>query len=276
MPEVINSVLNSVFNILFFPFQSLDPWFGMTAVCLLVALMMLGIYRLVSDQAAIRRTKDRIKAHLLELRLYRDDIRVTWRAQGQILLANLRYMGHSLRPLAVMFLPLLLVLIQLNFRFGYEALATGQPAILKIKFRDPGRVMTADVSLDSPSLITVETPPLRIEEQGEINWRIRAVRPGEEKLRLTVDGVDVLKSVAVGSTSIRQISPRRVGPSFIQALLYPAEKPLPRSGPLQSVEIAYPPRKMNLFGWRLHWLIVFLILSIAMGLALKRPFRIEV
>ena len=57
----------------------------MMAVSLLTALLMLFVFQLTSNQAGIRRAKDRIKAHLLELRLFKDNMRVTLWAQGGIL-----------------------------------------------------------------------------------------------------------------------------------------------------------------------------------------------
>ena len=47
------------------------------------ALFALAIYKAISNQAAIRDAKDKIIAHLLELRLFRDDLRVLLRAEGR-------------------------------------------------------------------------------------------------------------------------------------------------------------------------------------------------
>ncbi len=276
MTAVVNSALNRFFDFLFSPFQSLDPWFGMLALSALTAGLMLFVYRHFSNQAAIKTTKNRIKAHLLELRLFKDNPRATWSAQAQILLCNFRYLGYSLRPLAVMFIPLLLVLVQLHFRFGYESLQVGKPVILKVKLADSARTMKIEASLKAPSFMAVETPPLRLEQEGEINWRLRALSPGQGLIHVLLDGNDFEKTVIVAAKSIRRISTLRVRKSFLPELLYPSEKPLPRSSSVESIEIGYPARKMTFFGLRLHWLIVFFVFSLFFALALKRPFKVEV
>ena len=140
---VVNTVLNGLFDLLMFPFRALDAWWGMVAISLLTGLLMLAVFRLTSNQAGIRAAKDRIKAHLLEMRLFKDNFRVSFGAQRQILAANWRYIGYSAKPLLVMIVPLVLILIQLNFWFGYEPLAVGQTAILKVRINrieKPGEI----------------------------------------------------------------------------------------------------------------------------------------
>lgn len=136
----INSILGHLFSVLFFPFRHLNPWFGMVFVSLLTGLLMLVIFRLTSNQEGIKRVKDKIKAHLLELRLFKDNLNISLKAQGQILRHNFRYIGYSLKPMLVMMIPLILILVQLNFWFGYKPLRPGESAILKVKLeRAPSR-----------------------------------------------------------------------------------------------------------------------------------------
>jgi hypothetical protein len=42
---LVNAVLGKIFDVLFFPFQSLNPWAGMVFISLLTGLLMLAIYR---------------------------------------------------------------------------------------------------------------------------------------------------------------------------------------------------------------------------------------
>jgi hypothetical protein len=274
--SVLNTALNTVFDWLFFPFRPLHPWFGMVFISLLTGLLMLFIFRRTSDQAGIRKTKDRIKAHLLELRLFKDNIGVTWSAQGRILRANLRYIGYSIKPLLVMILPLILILVQLNFWFGYKALDVGEAAILKVRLAETVNPLEISAVLEPPPSVLVETPALRLEQEREINWRIRAQSPGRESLTIKVGGQDFAKTVSVSGKPLDRVSPRRVRRSLIDELFYPSEKPFPSSGSVRSIEVVYPGNKLNLLGVRLHWLVAYFILSIVFGFALKRPFKVEI
>ena len=74
MIDIFNSVLRQIFDAVFFVFRDMNSWVAMTALSLLTALLMLLVYRLTSNQQRIRAVKDKIIAHLLEMRLYKDSL----------------------------------------------------------------------------------------------------------------------------------------------------------------------------------------------------------
>jgi uncharacterized membrane protein (DUF106 family) len=274
---MLNSILNRLFDLLFYPFRHLNPWWGMIYISLLTGLLMLAIFRLTSNQAGIKAAKDRIKAHLLEMRLFKDNLRVSLGAQRQILAANLRYIGYSAKPLAVMIIPLLLILAQLNFWFGYRPLSVGEPAILKVHLEKSADPMTMNIDVQTPPAIRLETPPLRLAEQREIDWRIRPQAEGVSRLTVSLaGGRGISKSVAVGGNPLSRLTPLRVRRGVFEEFLNPGEGALPTGQSVDSVEIIYPGRRLSLFGLRLHWLVVYFGLSIILGFVLKRPFKVEI
>jgi len=272
----INSVLGQFFDLLLLPFRSLHPWAGMAFISLLTGLLMLFIYRLTSNQTGIRAVKDRIKAHLLELRLFKDNMGVTMKAQGQILRANLRYLALNLKPLLVMIVPLVLILAQLNLWFGSEPLAVGRPAILKVRLKPDVDVLGTEFSLESPQQISVETPPLRMEEIKEVDWRINPQSAGIFNLTIRAGGRTYLKSVVVNGRRLEKVSSLKVRRSLLDEMLYPGEKALPRESPIKAIEVVHPAKKLPVLGLKLHWLIAYLGLSILFGFILKKPFRVEI
>jgi uncharacterized membrane protein (DUF106 family) len=273
---LINTILGKLFDLLLLPFQSLNPWAGMAFVALLTGLLMLIIYRWTSNQSGIRRVKDKIKAHLLELRLFKDNMGVTMRAQGQILRSNLRYLALNLRPLLVMIVPLILILAQLNLWFGSEPLAVGRPAILKVRLLPDVNVLGTEFALESPPEITIETPPLRLEEARELDWRLRPTAAGTFDLTIRAGDKSYIKTVVVDGRGLEKVSALKVKRSFLDEVLYPGEKALPGESRIKAIEIVHPAKKLSLFGLRLHWLIAYLGLSIIFGFALKKPFRVEI
>jgi hypothetical protein len=272
----VNTVLGKLFDLIFLPFRSLNPWAGMVFISLLTGLLMLFIYRLTSNQVGIREVKNRIKAHLLELRLYKDNMGVTMSAQGRILRANLKYIVLNFKPLLVMIVPLVLILAQLNLWFGSEPLRAGHSVVLKAKLALPAVPSNLDIELEAPPQITVETPALRIDELGEVDWRIRAESAGTFDLTIKAGERSALKTVVVGGRALQKVSPLKVRTGFLDELLYPGEKPLSGEHPVRSVELAYPAQRLNLLGLRVHWLIAYLGLSIIFGFALKRPLGVEI
>jgi hypothetical protein len=276
MMGIINGALNGLFNVLFLPFQSLGSWTGMIVISLLTSFLMLYVFRFTSNQAGILREKNLIKAHLLELRLFKDNMAVQFRSQGKILLANLRYVGHNARPMLVMIVPIMLVLVQLNLRYGSESLKPGEPALLKVKLAKGYLAIETAAALESSDEVEIETPPLRIEDEGEIDWRIRGRRNGIGRLTLAIGTERFEKAVVVGAKAPARISPIRVGRGIIDRILNPGEPPLPKGSPVESVEVRYAAARMDFFGARIHWLVVYFVLSIVFGFAFKGVFKVEI
>jgi len=272
----INSIMGKIFEVLFIPFRSMNPWIGMIIVSFLTGLLMLLIFRFTSNQTGIKSTKEKIKAHLLEMRLYSDNMRISLKAQGNILLANLRYIGHSAKPMLVMIIPVLLILIQLNFWFGYASLEPGQPVLLKLKLEENYNPLETDVRLNTPESIVQETPPLRIEEENEIDWRLSARKKGVFSLDILINEETITKSVAVSQRPLSPLSPLKLKGNFFDELLYPKEAPIKKQSPVKSIEIQYPSQSLRLLGLNIHWLIAFFGLSIIFGFSFKGLFGVEI
>jgi hypothetical protein len=275
MIDIINSIFRHIFDAAFFPLRNLNSWVGMAALSLMTALLMLLVYRLTSNQRGIRAAKDKIIAHLLEVRLYRSDLSTSFRAQGKILWYNLKYLGHSVRPMLVMIVPLGLALFHCDQWFGYEPMHPGEAALVKVRLKEGRRPSLEGVSIASSPGFTIETPPLRIDREAEIDWRLRALKPGSWNLNLFVNSQALSKQLMVGTNSLARISPARVAHNWLEQLANPGELAIPDSSPVRTVEIVYRSRPMAFLGWRVHWLVVYFVLSIALGFALKSPFKVE-
>jgi len=271
-----NSVLNTFFDLLCAPFARLNPWWAMAFLSLLTGLLMLLVFRFTSNQQGIRRTKDRIKGHLLEFRLFKDSLGVTLQAFGNILVQNLRYLGHALKPLLVMIIPLLLILAQLNARFGYRPLRPGEQVLIKVKLIRGTNPLSLDMSIVPSSGIAVETPPLRIEEEREIDWRLRAVEAGRHNLVFRWPGQSVVKTIDIGPPGLSPLAPRTTNREFFNQFFNPADRPLPKGIPLDSIELMYPGRSLRFLGMNIHWLLAFFVLSLIFGFSLKGLFKVEI
>jgi len=261
----------------------MNPWIGMILISFLTALLMLFVFRFTSNQEGIRRVKNKIKAHLLELGLFKDSLSLSLKAQGNILRNNLKYISYSAKPLLVMIIPLILILIQLNVWFGYEALTPGQETILKVKLEEGQNPLDINIALEPSTGFDIQTPPLRIEEEKEINWRLQAREKGVHDLTFIVNGQRLTKKVAIAQRPLSKISPLKVRRSFINELINPGESPVPRDVPIKTIEVKYPAKDMNFFGWRIPWLlgippwlVVYFALSIILGFVFKGIFKVEI
>lgn len=273
---IFNSILQKIFDVIFYPFRTMSPWVGMFVISLLSVFLILFIFKHTSNQKGIRKVKDRIKAHLLELRLYKDNLRISLKAQGSILRQNSKYIAYSAKPLLFMIIPIILIIAHSNFWFGYSSLEPGQKTLVKVTLNEEYDPLETDIRLEPSSAYVIETPPLRILEENEIDWRISALEKGVHDLEFSIGGEKIKKSLSVQVEPLSRISPIKLRRNFIDELINPTEPPLDGDFPIKSIEIVYPSRNMSFFGLGIHWLIVYFILTIIMGFSLKGVFKVEI
>ena len=271
--KLFNSAINGLFDLLFWPFSALPPIWVLTIVSVASGVLMLWIFGRISDQDSIRTIRDRIRGNLIAVRLFGDDIGLLFRLQGRLLWDNVVFLKYALLPLLVMFIPVLLIIVQLNLRFAAEPLVPGQSTLLKVTTREAGTIASG-VTLEAPEGIVVETPGVRVSSQREVSWRIRTDREGEFDLRLLAGGDEVVKQLRVGG-GWGAVSTLRTGKSFFEKLLYPGEAPIAGS-PIQSIEVVHEPLPLELFGFPMNWLFFFFVVSILAGFAFRRALGVEI
>jgi hypothetical protein len=274
--SAVNAALRLVFDALLAPFSAMPPIVSLVLVSLLVSILMLVVFKRTSDQAALAAVKRKIHAGLFEIRLFNDDLRAILRAQGEILRHNLTYLRLSLWPMLFVLPPLVLVIAQLQFHYGYEGLRPGQRALVQVDLApeaDGGARPAA--TLEVPDGLRAETEAVWIEAESQVLWRLVAEREGDYELGLDVAGTRLTKTVRVTARTVR-LSPERVDPGFLSQLLYPAEPPLPSGSPIRAVHLSYSGREVSVLGYGMHWMIPFFALSIAFAFALRGLFKVTI
>ncbi len=269
--DTFNGALGALLAGYFRLFGWAHPLVGLAVLSALVGIGMLWIFARVSNQEAISRTKRKVYAHLMELRLFVDEPAMMWRAQVQLLKANLRYLALMLVPAVAIALPMIVLLIRLDAYYGRAPLPVGAGAIVTLETRDVLDAAAPAPQLDAPAGIAVETPAVRVPRTGEVSWRIRPLRAVSGELRFTLPGGTVQKRIESGD-GFRFVPGRRTG-SALAALWYPDEPRIERAS-VGWIDIDYPGAEIQFLGLRLHWLVWFTVISMAAALALKKRFRV--
>ncbi len=270
---ILNALLGGAINALLFPFRDLHPLVGLTVVSVVAGVAMLLVFKVTSNQKGVTAVKRRIAAGIFEIRLFNDDPRAIVRAQFDILRHTFTYLGLNMVPVLWMIVPLVLVIIQLQFHYGYRGLEPGDVALVKVTFNGAAPPDASDVSLEVDPGIEVESPLLWIPSLREADWRIAVTQPGEHEVRVRIGGEAFGKRVRVTEAVVRR-APVRPSSRVVDQLLNPAERPLPADAPVQSITVTYPEARIGFLFWEAHWLVVFFVLSILTALVLQRPFKV--
>src|ERR1044071_5350658 len=164
---ILNAVLTFLFGLLHGVVKWLGPFWSLVVISALGGILLVWIFGKVSNQAAIQKTRNRLSSELIALRLFKDDLRVFFGIQFQVLVWTAKYLRHSLVPMLILMVPALIILIQLNLHYGSRPLRVGEQTLVKVKLRAPAEISLrapAEISLRAPAEISLRAPEnLKIE-----------------------------------------------------------------------------------------------------------------
>ncbi len=266
-----NSIASAIFDFLLTPFGHKFFYFDLLLWPILMGVGALQVYKYTSNQTAITAVKRQISMHLLEIRLFRDDLAQVLKSTVTIVFKNFIYIAHNLRPMVVMTAPMVAIMVQLVANYGYEPSAIGAVELLRVRLDPEATVSVRDVKLTLPEGVVLDAPAVRTAD-NRVFWRVRAEEPGDHVFKIDVDGRSYEKAWAVGG------QPRKVPVKRLrswEALLYPGEDALPADSPVVSVELDAVTRPLAYLpdgeGGILLWILV---LSLLAGIALKDAFGV--
>ena len=270
--SVINAAYSAVFEVWFGLLMPLAPWLQILITALPVTVRALLVFRYASNQDGIRLAKERIKAYLLELWLYKDDLGVMLRAQGQVMLYSLRYIGLALVPMVVMIVPLGPVIVQLESQFAFRSIQPGESAIFSVRMVADKPVSHLDATLLLPNGVVEETPVLRIDANGQLLWRLRVDVPGEHAVKVIIGDQQITRRLLAGA-DVRGLWPQAYNAADWRVLGSAAEPSLPAGTAVISTEIDYLRVRAEFLGLSsASWLL--LLFTLLLGLMLRGLFSV--
>jgi len=265
-------IASSILSVLLFEGLNSPLWIVL-GVSVVVGLLMVVVFRYTSNQQAIRRAKDGLKAHLLAVRLFQDQLPVVLRAYGSILRGTGSYLRLTFTPLLIAIIPMTVLVIQMDRYLGWMPQQTAQPFLLEAQSGTPEALDQMELRL--PDGLVSSAPPVHIPKEKLVVWRLEAKQAGEYDIGIEISGQSVSKQVVV-SSALERLSPIRLRGRFWERMLSSAEPALPDGSLIQSISVDYPERNIQLLGMQWNWIVLFFAVSLVAGFIFKSIFGIQI
>ena len=261
-----------MFDFVFRLLRAFPPLLILAIFAVIAAVFTLLVFRWTSNQKAIRRAKDQIGAHVLEIRLFPDQLSVVARAYFTLLGSLFAYLRHVLRPAVVLLVPFSILFVQMEAYFEHTPIPSGENFLMRASVVEEKDLSGVELAL--PPGISLTAPAVHIAPDREVDWRLRAEAAGDFEVRVHCAGGEYTKRIVVGKGLERVNSERRRG-GLWETLISQGERPLPENGLLEKIEAQYPARSIAVWKWGLNWIVPFLVLMLIAALALKDLLRTE-
>lgn len=270
---LLNELFGAVCRVTLAPIGMLPDWISMTVIAGLTGIVMLVAYKHTSDQKAIKATRDQIKANLLALSLFKDELRVVLKSQRLVLLGAARLLTLSFVPMLIMLMPMCLFLGQLSLWYQARPLALGEDSVVTVQLA-ADILQSHEIRLASSPFASVVAGPVVVPSKRMACWRIHPEMPGRHLLMFEVCGQQFSKELVIGD-GYTPISLQRPPWNWNAALRHPHERPFPADSAIQLIEVDYPERTSWIGGTR-TWLASWLVVSMAAALLARPVFKIHV
>ena len=282
--NAINRAVTKFFDLVLTPLEAVSDEFALLVVSGVFGVLALWIFKHISWQKGIKATKNKIKGHLIEIRLYQDDLVVVSKSIVKVLARNVQYLALNFGPFIPLAIPFALVAAQMVVRYGFEPVPVQQVA----DTRRAGDGVTLSIQGDAdaiaglelvlPEGLTQVSPMPRIPKQKRASTEFYAVNPGVYDIVIRANEKEVIKRFVAGpeEKTVRTMQPERVT-GFFSALLWPAEDTLDGTG-LTNVAFVYPESDL---GWLPFSgpggvLIIFVLASMIVGFLALKPLGVQI
>lgn len=249
------------------------PALIVVGISVVIGLLMVVVFGYASDQKAIHVTKDHLKAHLLALRLFQDQLPVVVRSYGRIFQSTGRYLQLAFTPLLFVIVPLIFLIVQADRYLGFSPFNSGQSFLIKARVADASTLNNA--SLELPDGLAITAPAVHIPAENEIAWRVSAERKGDYVINIQTGDQTFSKRVVVGS-GLPRLSPVRLRGEFWKRLFESSEPAIAANEYVESIEVHYPARVIAFAGFEWNWIWLFFVLSLVAGFVFKSILGIEI
>lgn len=258
------------------PFAFL-PWGWSLALSSLVfSVVFIFAFRYVSSQQKIKAARGSIKTALLETVVFRRDAWMCIRAQGSLFTGGLRYLGWAILPVCILMIPGMVLLSRMYIAMGVQPLNRGETFIVRGAVSDPANLQSLELIGGDGVKVG---PIVRSPRDGSFVARAAVEAPANPTAtHLTVKtGTTAPQDVPVLTSGSGAVPREILSKVKWESILLPAGQiTLAKDGPVSSMWIEYPERVINLFGLKISWLVMFVILTLVWGYGAAKAFKIAI
>ncbi len=263
--ETIAYALRTGIEYLLVPFDALPPTLALTLIALITGVIMLWVVGKTTPQARVERARNRMGAGIYEMRLYMDSPLRMFAAQGRMLGWSFLYVAYMLPAFVILTVPLGLLYLHLDARYGQAALPTNAPIAVRIVLASGADGYAVEPG-ELPEGLRVTAPPVFVEDESSVYLRLVIERPGTYELPIRRGEESVTKRISADPRAL-EVHPQRSSGADLW-ISEGDEAPVPARAGIREIRIDHPASSRTWIGlswpWWLYWLLIATVAALAL------------
>ncbi len=237
----------------------IHPTLLIIIVSVIISVIMVIVYKYMTDQNLMKQLKDEIKELQTEMKTLRDNPGKMSEVNKRAMETNMKYMMHSMKPTLITFIPIILIFGWLNGHIAYDPLIVGQEFSVELTFYDEitGEVMP--ITPEGLELINHETYTIK---DNKVRFVYAAVEAGQYPLQYQL-GDKIWDNTVIVTQGERQYT----GPLFQI-----------KDKTLKTIQVSnekyHPFGSLSIFGWNPGWIALYITISLVCSLSLRKLLKV--
>ncbi len=242
----IDPFFNSVFGFML----SWNPLWAILLLSFIISLLIVIIYKLMTDQKEMKRLKEELKEHQNKMKTLKDNPEKLMKAQKEAMSVNMKYMGKSMKPTLITFIPIILIFGWMQGHFAYSPLMPGEEFSVLVTVQ---KGVEGNVSITVPEGIEVIGESSKEIKEREAEFMLKGTE-GDYLLTFSSNDEEIDKEVKITTE-----------PSYAEVLTSY------KNDAFKTVKLGNEQLKVL---WKLSWIWVYIISAIIFSMVLRKAMKV--
>lgn len=227
-----------------------DPLWAILLLSLAISLLIVLIYKYFTNQEEMKQMKDDLKKYQQKMKETKE-MEQLGKLQKEMMSLNMKYMGKSMKPTLITFIPILLIFGWMNAHFAYEPLLPGTEFNMTVTM---AKGIEGNVTINVPEgLQVVGTNTKEITTDREALFWLKG-KQGEYFATLASNGQEIDKKIIVTTERRYATTPESYKSDVFKTVTLGNEK-------------------LRVF-WKLSWIWVYIISAILFSTGLRKVMKV--
>lgn len=267
----IFNFLDPALNFLFGPIARLEPFLGLSIITLIVSIIIVLIYRVVTDQKRMKELKERMNKFQDEMKKLKDNPEKMMAKQKEMMSINMEMMKHSFKPTFYTFIPVIIIFGWMAANFSYYPALPGEVVTTTVFF---DKEATGQIQLLVPDGITLLNNSNQTIADGKASWKLKAEKEGDYNLVYEFNS-EYIQNDFVVSKEKKTVHASKTRKMLFDFIYSQNKEPLSGNSLVREIRTDYRQIKpLGIIGFNINWLWSYIILSVIFSMLLRKFMKV--